>query len=346
LPPRARRDPHRRGPRRLTRALLLAAVILPLASLPLAVVPAGAEPASRESLEQQLDRLNREADQLVEDYLEQKGALDAIRKDIAKLRGRTSQAEKDFRSLQAAVSAQWTAAYVRGTGTDIASLLGAGDPTVALQRMQSLELLAQRNAEMTVSLQAARHAYDGSKAILAAAEKRQATEVARAAAKTAKVKDAVRRTKALLARMNAAQRARVTGSTSSGSGGGSADPLPSLPPASGVGAKVVAFAKAQIGEPYQYGAAGPSSWDCSGLTMMAWAQVGVSLPHSSREQYSATRRISRSQLQPGDLVFYYSPISHVSIYVGGGMRVTATHTGSTVKLQSLGTSIVGYGRPG
>jgi peptidoglycan DL-endopeptidase CwlO len=344
LLPCARRVPHRREPRRLTRALLLTAVVLPLAGLWMAPMPAGAQPASRQSLEQQLDRLNQEADQLVEDYLEQKAALDSIRKDIAGLRDRTSKAEKDYRGLQAAVSAQWTAAYVRGTGTDIASLLGAGDPTVALQRMQSLELLAQRNEDMAVSLQAARRSYDDSRSTLVGAEKRQAAEVARLAAKTAKVKDAVRRTEALLARMNSAQRARVVGS---GSGGGStpAAPLPNLPPASGGAAKAVAYAKAQIGKPYAYGAAGPGSFDCSGLTMMAWAQAGVSLPHSSRDQYSVTRRVSRSELRPGDLVFYYTPISHVSIYVGNGMRVTATHTGSTVKLQSLGTSIVGYGRP-
>jgi peptidoglycan DL-endopeptidase CwlO len=336
------------------RALLLTAAVLPLAGIWMAAMPAGAEPASRQSLEQQLDRLNQEADRLVEDYLEQKAALDGIRKDIAGLRDRTSKAEKDYRSLQAAVSAQWTAAYVRGTGTDVASLLGAADPTVALQRMQSLELLAQRNQDMAVSLQAARRSYDDSRSTLVGAEKRQAAEVARVAAKTAKVKDAVRRTEALLARMNAAQRARVVGagptgssSSSGGSGGGSAPatPPPNLPPASGGAAKAVAYAKAQIGKPYQWGAAGPNSFDCSGLTMMAWAQAGVSLPHSSRQQYAVTRRVSRSQLQPGDLVFYYSPISHVSIYVGNGMRVAATHTGSTIKLQSLGSSIVGYGRP-
>jgi cell wall-associated NlpC family hydrolase len=346
LPPCARRDPHRREPRRLTRALLLTAVVLPLTGLWMAAVPAAAAPtASRQSLEQQLNRLNQEADQLVEDYLQEKAVLDGMRKDMAGLRDRTSKAERDYRSLQAAVSAQWTAAYVRGTGTDIASLLGAADPTVALQRMQSLELLAQRNQDMAVALQAAKRSYDGSRSTIVAAEKRQAAEVTRLAARTAKVKDAVSRTEALLARMDAAQRARVVGSGPSGGGGSTPAPLPNLPPASGGAAKAVAYAKAQIGKPYAYGAAGPNSFDCSGLTMMAWAQAGVSLPHSSRQQYSVTRRVSRSELSPGDLVFYYSPISHVSIYVGNGMRVTATHTGSTVKLQSLGTSIVGYGRP-
>ena len=327
------------------RALLLVAVALPLASLSLgSTTSAQAAPASKQSLTQQLDRLNREADKLVEDYLEQKSILDNTRSDMSKLQARAKQAEKNFDQLQAAVSAQWTAAYVRGTGTDIASLLGAGDPTVALQRMQSLELLAQRDAETVVELQAAKRSFESSRTTLAAAAKTQAATVARLAAEKAKVEEAVRRTKALLGRMNATERASAAGSSSTGSSGGSA-PLPNLPPASGGAAKAVAFAKAQIGEPYQYGAAGPNSWDCSGLTMVAWQQAGVSLPHSSRSQYSATRRISRSQLAPGDLIFYYSPISHVSIYVGNGMRVTATHTGSTVKLQSIGDSVVGYGRP-
>jgi cell wall-associated NlpC family hydrolase len=328
------------------RALLLVAVVLPLAGLSLgSTAAAQAAPASKQSLSQQLDQLNRQADQLVENYLEQKSLLDSTRKDMSQLQGRASQAQQDFDHLQAAVSAQWTAAYVRGTGTDIASLLGSADPTVALQRMQSLELLAQRDAETVVELQAAKRSFESSRATLVAAEKKQAATVARLAAEKARVDQAVRRTQALLASMNATQRAQATGaSSSSGASGGGSGPFPNVPAPSAGAAKAVAFARAQIGEPYSYGAAGPGSWDCSGLTMMAWAAAGKSLPHSSREQYSVTRRISRSQLAPGDLIFYYSPIGHVSIYVGNGMRVTATHTGSTVKLQSLGTSITGYGR--
>ena len=82
---------------------------------------------------------------------------------------------------------------------------------------------------------------------------------------------------------------------------------------------------AQIGDNYVFGATGMSSWDCSGLTMRAYASVGVSLPHSSRAQYSSGRHISYSNLQPGDLVFFYSPIHHVGIYIGGGMIVHAAN---------------------
>jgi cell wall-associated NlpC family hydrolase len=333
------------------RALLLVAVALPLAGLSLgSTVSAQAAPASRQSLTQQLDRLNQQADQLVEAYLQQKSILDATRKEVGQLQQRARQAERDYNQLQAAVSAQWTAAYVRGAGTDIASLLGAGDPTVALQRMQSLELLAQHDAETVVELKAAKRSFETSRSTLASAERTQAAAVARLSAEKGKVEAAVTSTRALLARMSAAERARAVGtptparSSSSGSSGGGSAPAPSLPRASGAAATAVAFARAQIGDPYRYGGTGPNSWDCSGLTMMSWAAAGKSLPHSSSQQYAVTRRISRSQLMPGDLVFYYYPISHVSIYVGNGMRVTATHTGSTVKLQTLGTSITGYGR--
>jgi cell wall-associated NlpC family hydrolase len=102
---------------------------------------------------------------------------------------------------------------------------------------------------------------------------------------------------------------------------------------------------AQVGKSYCYGGAGPGCFDCSGLTMRAWGQAGISLPHSSAAQYGVGRHVSASELQPGDLVFYYQPISHVSIYIGNGQRVSATHTGDYVRVQSLGSDIVGYTRP-
>jgi cell wall-associated NlpC family hydrolase len=101
------------------------------------------------------------------------------------------------------------------------------------------------------------------------------------------------------------------------------------------GGPVLGYAKSQVGKSYVYGAAGPDSFDCSGLTMMAWKQAGVSLPHSSSAQYAAGTKISESELQPGDLVFYYSPISHVGLYIGGGQIVNALNPGSGVQVSGL-----------
>ena len=104
---------------------------------------------------------------------------------------------------------------------------------------------------------------------------------------------------------------------------------------------------AQVGDAYVYGAAGPSAFDCSGLTMMAWAQAGVALPHSSSAQYSSGTRVAARALRPGDLVFYYSPISHVGMYIGNGMIVHAANPSTGVQVTGLySMPYVGAVRPG
>ena len=117
--------------------------------------------------------------------------------------------------------------------------------------------------------------------------------------------------------------------------------------ASGRAGAAVRYAMAQVGDAYVYGATGPSAFDCSGLTMMAWAQAGVSLPHSSSAQMGSGPHISQSQLQPGDLVFYYSPVSHVGMYIGNGMIVNAENPGSGVTTAPVNSMpYAGAVRPG
>jgi len=89
--------------------------------------------------------------------------------------------------------------------------------------------------------------------------------------------------------------------------------------------RVIAFAEAQVGKTYAFGAAGPDAYDCSGLTMAAWVQVGVQLPHSAAEQYNYGTHVAYSQLQPGDLIFLYSPIGHAELYVGHDLAVSAAN---------------------
>ena len=109
-------------------------------------------------------------------------------------------------------------------------------------------------------------------------------------------------------------------------------------PASGGAQKAVQTALAQIGDPYVWAAAGPNQYDCSGLTMYAWASAGVSLPHSSSQQYGYGTHISRSQVRAGDLVFFYSPISHVGIAINNRQMVHASTFGVPVKIADIDSS--------
>ena len=104
----------------------------------------------------------------------------------------------------------------------------------------------------------------------------------------------------------------------------------------------------QQGVPYKYATSSPGvSFDCSGLTAYAWASAGVYLPHQSRAQYASIPHVDKGSAQPGDLLFYYSPISHVGVYLGGGQLVHAPNTGSVVKIASVNWGKVsGVGRPG
>jgi cell wall-associated NlpC family hydrolase len=137
------------------------------------------------------------------------------------------------------------------------------------------------------------------------------------------------------AALTAPQRAIVAASS------GTAVPAPrtllsaAAGPASGAARVAVNTALAQVGKPYVWGAAGPNSFDCSGLMQYAWSSAGVALPHSSSAQSGMGTPVSRSQLQPGDLVFFYSPVSHVGMYIGNGQMVQAATSGEPVQVVSL-----------
>jgi cell wall-associated NlpC family hydrolase len=135
-----------------------------------------------------------------------------------------------------------------------------------------------------------------------------------------------------------------------GSGAGTGDLRPAPCPSTydgSLGSKAAQMACKQIGKPYIFNTAGPKTFDCSGLTMYAWAQVGVTyLRHYTQWQYSDTKRVTKDELRPGDLVFVYPDRHHMGMYVGGGWLVHAPHTGDVVRMVEMSKEPVsGYGRP-
>ncbi|MEU5662792.1 C40 family peptidase [Streptomyces longwoodensis] len=245
--------------------------------------------------------------------------------DQSQLMGRMTERQKsavdDYVTEQAAtMKKRQEASQSLRTLTDTQSDLRTAKATVQQKLTAARELLAQLTAQ--------------EKARLAAIEKRKQEEAARQAAALAKQQ----------AEARAAQQESASGS-GSGAGAGSAsgagtsssstDSAATDPAYATRADKALAFARAQIGKPYVWGATGPGSFDCSGLTQAAWKAAGVSLPRTTYDQVDAGTTVPLSQARPGDLVFFYGDISHVGLYIGNGMMIHAPKPGAYVREESV-----------
>ncbi|WP_097893896.1 C40 family peptidase [Streptomyces sp. st170] len=242
---------------------------------------------------------------------------------------RQQKAVTDFRTQQAS-AAKKRAEAVKSleTLTETQATLSSSKKDVQAKLTEARGLLSRLTAE--------------EKARLAELERKKEAEAKEKAAKLAAHQAAEAEAKA---KAEAAEKAREEAAKESGGGSGSGSGTGTgTGPGSGSGAgsgyaakaeKVLAFARAQIGKPYVWGATGPSSYDCSGLTQAAWREAGVTLPRTTWDQVEVGTRVATSDLQPGDLVFFYDDISHVGIYKGDGMMIHAPKPGANVREESI-----------
>lgn len=215
-----------------------------------------------------------------------------------------------------------------------ASLFSSGDPDQFLSGLGAVQALNSTRADALAQFGESNKALKNRRAQLEdrLAELKQDKKDAEKTRKEIRKKyEAV---KAQIGQLSPEEQARLDGSMD----------LNFEPVATGRAQTAMNFALAQLGEPYSWGGTGPGSWDCSGLVMKAWAAAGISLPRVVGPQYGATRHISRSQLQPGDLVFY-GGMSHVGMYLGKGRVVHAPRPGRSVEITGLG-SFSKFGRVG
>jgi cell wall-associated NlpC family hydrolase len=225
----------------------------------------------------------------------------------------------------------------------------------ALERSAETDLaaLGEKEKQLKSLTAASDKKLDQAKKVLAKLTADQQKQLAEAEKKATAKANAERRaaTKAT-AKANAERRAATKATAKANAEGRAATKAPrdstrGSATGSSKGAKALAYATAQLGEPYARSGAGPSSWDCSGLTMMAWGSVGVSLPHSSRQQFSRGQPVAKSDLQLGDLVFFYSDISHVGLYAGNGQVIHAPRPGKSVEYIKMSyMPYAGARRPG
>ena len=259
--------------------------------------------------------------------------LTAAKARLAQVSGQYNRAQQQYNQASATLTAVAVAGYENSGQNSVLGLLTSGDPSAVLsQASLLLQVEGTHNAEAKQFLSLASE-------LSTIKEQRQRTEtgVAQLTAQYAAQKKSISKLldtqTSLLHSLTTAQQAQVTanevgGSTSSPTT--TTTPVSYTGPTSSQAGKAVAFAYAQLGKPYVYGATGPSSYDCSGLTQAAWAAAGVSIPRTTYEQWGALPHIPLSDLQPGDLI-YYNGESHTAIYVGGGYVIDAPHTGAVVE---------------
>ena len=337
--------------------------------------PEADDKPSLEEVEKKVDDLYRQAESATDKYnaatektAKQRKHVDTLLDDVAERTQKLNEAREELGSF---ASAQYRTG---AAAPDTATFLLADTPqdyfdqTQLMDRMTGRQKVAvddyvtqqsetmKKRQEATESLETLTDSQDGlrtakatvqrklaaarelmskltaeEKARLAAIEKEKRAEAARKADELARQQAAQQK-----ARDEAAQQ-QDSGSSSSGSSGSGSST--STPPADSSYAtkadKALAFARAQIGKPYVWGAVGPGSYDCSGLTQAAWKAAGVTLPRTTYDQVNAGTTVPLSQAQPGDLVFFYDDVTHVGIYIGNGMMIHAPKPGTYVREESI-----------
>ena len=223
------------------------------------------------------------------------------------------------------------AGYTGSTRSKIAAFLTSDSADHLVQQMTTLDRLAVHADGVVARVAVARDAATEAQAVAAAAAEQAAASVTELEEKKDALEDQLAGYEADFARLTAADQVRVQ-NTLSGPTLSAANPAPAPTAAAGAAVKT---ALGQLGDPYVVGGSGPDSFDCSGLTAYAYAAAGVSLPHSGRAQSTMGTRVARADLQPGDLVFFYSPISHVGLYIGNGQMVHASVPGRPVAVTSV-----------
>jgi cell wall-associated NlpC family hydrolase len=340
-----------------TRARLvtrLSIAVLLAASATIGVTTLSSAAPGREEVEQaraRLDSLNRELGLMVEQYNQARLRLQEVQARLADVRAQAHRAQATADRAISSLNANAARAY-RGVGSQIAELFESASMADFSDRLEFIGSMAQADSDLAVEAESAQQEARWTAAELKATAEERRGIVDALAAKQDEIESRVAEARDLYEELDreyhealAAQAAAQQAATSSSVG---VSPIPPPPAPNANVAAVLQAAYSMIGTPYQYGGSSPETgFDCSGFTMWAWSHAGVYLPHSSAAQYASLPQVAQSDLQPGDLVFFYSPISHVGMYVGGGSMIHSPTTGSVVSVVPIyWDSFAGAVRPG
>lgn len=304
----------------------------------LVITTAGAAHASPSpgEIESQIDQKWNQLEPLLEKWNGVHQKLVDNQKKVKDLQAQIAPLKTKVDLAQTRIGAMAARYYKVGPGGKLNALLLSGSPATFIDQLSLLNQVARSESDDIADVKALRAKY----------EKQEQPIDELVAQLTQQQKQLDEQKKDLQGQLSNLQKMRLA---AYGSGGGTGSLRPVACPqvyTGDAGSRAAKFACHQIGKPYVWAADGPSSYDCSGLVKAAWASVGVSLPHNAYQQKQVTDRVSKANLRPGDLVFYYSDVHHVVLYVGNNWVVSAPTTGEDVQMQKIDMSRVNsYGRP-
>jgi cell wall-associated NlpC family hydrolase len=305
------------------------------------LTPAYADPTPAPGdIEAQIEQKWNALEPTIEQYNGVHGQLTSNKAKADQLQAQLQPLQLQVDLAMAKVSDMAAGVYKGGPGSTINAVLVSSSPTSLADQLTMLNMIARSQRQQISTVTTVRDKYAGDKKTLDSLIAQQAKQDADLSAKKKEIE----------AQLSQLQRLRQQAYGSSGVATGVLKPVACpVEYTGGPGGTAAQKACSLIGKPYVWAAAGPSAYDCSGLTLAAWAAAGVRMDHLASSQRRQSKSISRDQLRPGDLIYFGSDTHHIGIYVGGNWMVHSPHTGDFVRMVQLtgyyANNVSGYGRP-
>jgi cell wall-associated NlpC family hydrolase len=331
-----------RAPKIITPRKATAVAVVGLSAGTVALVPSSSQAETLSQAKAQYQADIAKGEQAGQQYDQEEQAYAQLQQKINALQSEITQQNQQIATLDQTIGLQAAQQYRNGGVSNTLELTLSASPTTYLDKVASQNEIAAQEAEQLKTVAQDQAELRQEQAMAATLIQQQQAALKAAASAKSEADDATAAAKQLVESLTPAQVAEMN----IGTGGMWTHYSGSLPVPTGRAAIAVAYVESKLGDPYVYGATGPDAFDCSGLVQAAWAAAGVSLERTSEDQYFELPEISESQLQPGDLIFFFptsSGPSHVAMYIGNGMYIQATHPDSTVQWASLDPSSPYYG---
>ncbi|MFF8968120.1 NlpC/P60 family protein [Streptomyces sp. NPDC014995] len=300
---------------------------------------APSEKLTKDEVKAKVDKLYEEAEQATEKYNGAKEKQEKLQKEISTIQDNVARGQEELNELRDGIGLAAAAQYRSGTIDSSLQLFLSSDPDDYLDKASTADQLSAQQVEALKKIQEKQRELAQDRSEASGKLKDLASTRTELGKKKKEVQAKLAEAQKLLNSLTAKEKAALAAADARASrDAGERVDLGDTGSASGRAAAAFSAAQSKLGSPYVYGASGPSSFDCSGLTSWAYAQAGVSIPRTSESQANiGTRIYSASQLQVGDLVFFFNDLHHVGLYAGNGQIIHAPRTGTVVRYESMDT---------